>query len=394
MPGKVMKIGTFSDWVGLFKAWREEIGVNGDDIRNFRFDTLFGAIETPEISFGYYKGRPKWENVRQIPTQNMRDALMNLIVYQGDTEFASVEQQRFLFEAAPTDWDRSALTRVMIEEMRHGWQMCALLIEHFGATGKVEAQKMLERKAYENKRLLGSFNEKIDNWLDFFAFTDFVDRDGKFQLQMLKFSGFAPLGRSMSYMLREEAFHMGTGNTGLARIAEAGVIPGWLLQKYLNKWISSSYDLFGTDHSSSAHWAYVWGLKGRYDELKNQTSPNLDNLNDYNRHLYRDECADLVKKISNSQKPGAKPLYAPNIRFNRNIGQWKSQFFHPQTGEPLEEKEYRQQLDSWLPTAEDRKLLLDIIGSEKNWIAPRTGARDPLLTIGEVRKNAINATVQ
>jgi len=47
-----------------------------------------------------------------------------------------------------------------------------------------------------------------------------------------------------------------------------------------------------------------------------------------------------------------------------------------------------------LPTAEDKKLLLDIIGSEKNWIAPRTGAKDPLLTIGEVRKNAINASVQ
>ena len=394
MPGKVMKIGTFSDWVGLFKAWREEIGVNGDDIQNFRFDTLFGAIETGEISFGYYKGRPKWENLRQMPTQNMRDALMNLIVYQGDTEFASVEQQRYLFETAPTDWDRSALTRVMIEEMRHGWQMCALLIEHFGNTGKVEAQKMLERKAYENKRLLGSFNEKIDNWLDFFAYTDFVDRDGKFQLQMLKYSAFAPLGRSMSYMLREEAFHMGTGNTGLARIAEAGVVPGWLLQKYLNKWISSAYDLFGTDHSSSAHWAYVWGLKGRYDELKNQTPADLDNLNDYNRHLYRDECADLVKKISNSQKSGAEVLYSPHIKFNRNIGQWKGQLFHPRTGEPVEEKEYKQQLDSWLPTAEDKKLLLDIIGSEKKWIAPRTGAKDPLLTIGEVRKNAINATVQ
>lgn len=394
MPGKVMKIGTFSDWIGLFKAWREEIGVNGDDIRNFRFDTLYGAIETPEISFGYYKGRPKWENLRQIPTQNMRDALMNLIVYQGDTEFASVEQQRFLLESAPSDWDRNAMTRVMIEEMRHGWQMCALLIEFFGDTGKVEAQKMLERKAYENKRLLGSFNEKIDNWLDFFAFTDFVDRDGKFQLQMLKYSGFAPLGRSMSYMLKEEAFHMGTGNTGLARIAHAGIVPGWLLQRYLNKWISSAYDLFGTDHSSSAHWAYVWGLKGRYDELKNPTDPDLDDLNDYNRHLYRDECADLVKKISNARKSGAEPLYCPNIKFNRNIGQWKGQYFHPQTGEPVEEKEYKQQLDTWLPTADDHKLLLDIIASEKAWIAPREGARDPLLSIGEVRKNAINATVQ
>ena len=135
-----------------------------------------------------YKGRRKWENLRQVPTQQMRDALMNMIVYQGDTEFASVEQQRNLFETAPTDWDRRALTRVMIEEMRHGWQMCALLMDFFGYSGKVEAQKMLERRAFENKRLLGTFNVDIDNWLDFFTYTDFVDRDGKFQLQMLKYS--------------------------------------------------------------------------------------------------------------------------------------------------------------------------------------------------------------
>ena len=388
------KIGTFGDWVGLFEEWRKEIGVNNSDVNAFKFETLYGQIETEEIQFGHYKGQRKWENLRRVPTQNMRDALLNLIVYQGDTEFASCEQQRFLFESAPTDYDRRALTRVMIEEMRHGWQMCALLIEHFGNTGKVEAQKMLERRAFESKRLLGSFNEPSDDWLDFFAYTDFIDRDGKFQLQMLKYSAFAPVGRSMSYMLREEAFHMGTGNTGLQRIAEAGVVPGWLLQKYLNKWISSAYDLFGTDHSSSAHWAYVWGLKGRYDELKNPTDPELDNLNDYNRHLYRDECVQLVKRISAGQKPGSEELYCPDIRFNRNIGQWKQQFFHPKTGQPMEEKEYRQQFDTWMPTAADKKLLMEIIQNEKKWIAPRTGAKDPLLTIGEVRKNALNATVQ
>ncbi len=271
MPGKVAKIGTFSDWVGLFDDWRKEIGVNRDEIASFNFDTLYGAIETDEIQFGHFKGKPKWENLRQIPTQQMRDALLNMIVYQGDTEFASVEQQRHLFEAAPTDYDRRAITRVMIEEMRHGWQMCALLVDHFGYSGKVEAQKMLERRAFENKRLLGAFNVDVDNWMDFFTYTDFVDRDGKFQLQMLKYSAFAPLGRSMSYMLREEAFHMGTGNDGLRRIVQAGVIPAWLIQKYLNKWISCSYDLFGTDHSSSAHWAYVWGIKGRYDEPANET---------------------------------------------------------------------------------------------------------------------------
>ena len=390
MPGKVAKIGMFSDWVGLFDEWRKEIGVNRDEIASFKFDTLYGAIETEEIQFGHFKGKRKWENLRQMPTQQMRDALLNMIVYQGDTEFASVEQQRYLFETAPTDWDRRAITRVMIEEMRHGWQMCALLVEHFGYSGKVEAQKMLERRAFENKRLLGAFNVDVDNWMDFFTYTDFVDRDGKFQLQMLKYSAFAPLGRSMSYMLREEAFHMGTGNDGLRRIVQAGVIPGWLIQKYLNKWISSSYDLFGTDHSSSAHWAYVWGIKGRYDEPKNERKADLDDLNDYNRHLYRDEVAGLIERFNSVLKAGEAKLYAPDIKFNRMIGRWANQKVHPQTGAQLEEKEYDQQLPDFLPSAEDKKLLLEIIANEKRWIAEKEGARDPFETIAEPRKSAIN----
>jgi benzoyl-CoA 2,3-dioxygenase component B len=390
MPGKVHKIGTFSDWVGLFEEWRKEIGVNPKEMQEFKFETLYGAIEEKDIQFGHYKGRPKWETVRQIPTQNMRDALLNMIVYQGDTEFASVEQQRFLFETAPTDWDRRALTRIMIEEMRHGWQMCALLIEYFGATGKIEAQKMLERRAFENRRLLNAFNEEVDNWMDLFAYTDFVDRDGKFQLQMLKYSGFAPLGRSTSYMLREEAFHMGTGDSGLRRVVDAGVVPVWLIQKYLNKWISESYDLFGTDHSSSAHWAYVWGIKGRYDELKNEKQPDLDDMNDYNRHLYHDEVAGLVAHFNNGLKPGQPRLYAPDIRFNRTMGRWAGKKHHPQTGEPLEDKAYEQQVSEWLPTAADKKLLKETIANEKKWITPRTGARDPLETIAEPRKSAIN----
>ncbi len=390
MPGKVAKIGTFSDWVGLFDDWRKDIGVNHDEIADFKFDTLYGAIETNEIQFGAFKGRPKWENLRQVPTQQMRDALINLIVYQGDTEFASVEQQRHLFQMAPSDWDRKALTRVMIEEMRHGWQMCALLVEHFGYSGKVEAQKMLERRAFENKRLLGAFNVDVDNWMDFFTYTDFVDRDGKFQLQMLKYSAFAPLGRSMSYMLREEAFHMGTGNDGLRRIVEAGVVPAWLIQKYLNKWISSSYDLFGTDNSSSAHWAYVWGVKGRYDEPKNPDAAKVDELNDYNRQLYRDEVAGLIERFNTVLKPGEPKLYAPNIKFNRNIGRWAGQKFHAQTGEELDDKGYEQHVRDFMPTTEDKKMLLDIIANEKKWIAPKEGARDPLSSIGEVRKSAIN----
>src|SRR5438477_5707960 len=373
MPGKVAKIGTFSDWIGLFNDWRKEIGVNQNDVSSFHFDTLYGAIETEDIQFGSYKGRPKWQNLRQVPTQQMRDALMNMIVYQGDTEFASVEQQRNLFEVAPTDWDRRALTRVMIEEMRHGWQMCALLIDFFGSSGKVEAQKMLERRAFENKRLLGTFNVDVDNWLDFFTYTDFVDRDGKFQLQMLKYSSFAPLGRSTSYMLREEAFHMGTGHDGLRRVVEAGVIPRWLLQKYLNKWISESYDLFGTDNSSSAHWAYVWGLKGRYDERENPTNgtaePDKSKLNEMARNLYRQEIVKLVERLNMFIPERERQLKVPDLKFNRRIGMYAHQKFTVD-GQPLDEAKYPAYLESVLPRPADIAVVHDI-EKEPDWIEPK-----------------------
>src|SRR5436853_7478515 len=101
MPGKVARFGTFSDWVGLFDDWRKEIGVNRDAIASFKFDTLYGAIETEEIQFGAFKGRRKWENLRQVPTPQMRDAPMNRSIYQGDTAFARVEQQRQPIGCAP-----------------------------------------------------------------------------------------------------------------------------------------------------------------------------------------------------------------------------------------------------------------------------------------------------
>src|SRR5262249_1919666 len=148
--------------------------------------------------------------------------------------------------------------------------------------------------------------------------------------------------------------------------------------------------LFGTDHSSSAHWAYVWGIKGRYDEPKNEKQADLDDLNDYNRHLYRDEVAGLIARFNTVLKPGEATLYAPDIKFNRMIGKWAGQKVHPQTGQPLEAKEYEQLFSTFMPTAEDKKLLLELIANEKNWIVPKELARDPFETIREPRKSAIN----
>jgi benzoyl-CoA 2,3-epoxidase subunit B len=258
-----------------------------------------------------------------------------------------------------------------------------VLIEHFGTSGKVEARKLLERRAREafpesnNPRLLGAFNEAVDNWLDFYAYTCFVDRDGKFQLGMLKPCGFSPLARSAGPMLREEAFHLGSGNDGLTRIVKAGRVPVPVLQRFFNKWISVAMDLFGKDESSTAEWGYVWGFKARFDEDKQRKEGNNDpdrkELNHHNRMLYWYEVADIVKRL-NSFIPGEEKLVMPDEKFHRAIGRYANMpyDFH---GNLMDEEEYKKYLPTVLPTQEDYDMLQGIF-KEKDWILDRALPKD------------------
>jgi benzoyl-CoA 2,3-dioxygenase component B len=362
----VRKLHNFDDWIDYFRYWQDSIGLEQDYLRSFKFEAKFGEPEVPHIEFGHYRGQRKWPTVMHIPDQRIRDALLNLIVYQGDTEFASVEQQRNLLQHAPSDYDLLSLQRVMTEEMRHGWQMSYLLCTHFGDEGKREAAKLLERRADEGERLLGSFNEIVDNWLDFFTYTQFIDRDGKFQLKMLSVSGFDPLSRSMGPMLKEESFHLGTGNNGLLRIVKAGKMPPEVIQRFFYKWIPTAFDLFGTDNSSSAHWAYVWGLKGRYDERENPVEPDKSHLNEMSRGLYRQEIAKLVDRLNMFIPERERQLQVPELRFNRKIGMYAHQP-HTVGGVPLSAEQYKDYLVTVLPRPEDIQLVHDI-EKEPGWI--------------------------
>ena len=360
----------FDDWVAQFGDWQKKVGFDTSWLGDYKFEAKYDYENVKgEIEFGDYKGNPKWERPLQIPHQNIRDALLHLITVQGDTEFASVEQQRHLLESAPTEYDRKSALRIMAEEQRHGWQMCHLLITHFGKEGAREAQKLLQRNANDGNRILGSFNEPTKNWLDFFVFTQFVDRDGKYQLKMLSHSAFKPLAASMGPMLKEESFHLGTGSNGLRRIVKQGVIPIPVLQRAFNRWIPTAFDLFGKDGSTSSEWAYVWGIKGRYDEDTN-TSEVEDKrlLNAYNRDLYRQEIVREVE-IINKSVAGAQKLMVPDVRFHRSIGEYEGAEFTVD-GQPWKGKgSYADYLASVLPTKEDDAVLAECF--KKDWIAAK-----------------------
>src|SRR4051794_5445558 len=248
---------------------------------------IFLAEPEPDrrVGFGAHPGDPVWQEVPGEHRANLR----RLIVVQGDTEPASVEQQRHLADTAPSLYDMRNLFQVNVEEARHLWAMVYLLHGWFGRDGRDEADALLERRSgdADNPRILGAFNEPTPDWLSFFMFTFFTDRDGKYQLCSLAESSFDPLARTCRFMLTEEAHHMFVGESGIARVIQRtcdtmvarktddaaqlralGVIDLPTIQRYLNFHFSVTMDLFGSDVSSNAATFYSTGLKGRFEETK------------------------------------------------------------------------------------------------------------------------------
>jgi benzoyl-CoA 2,3-dioxygenase component B len=369
----------FEAWIDQFQEWQTRIGFDTAWLGDYRFDIKFDWDTAGDtIEFGDFEGMPKWNRRMQVPQQSIRDAIISMVSVQGDTEFASVEQQWHLLDSAPTEYDRKSALRIMCEEQRHGWQMAYVLCNYFGEHGIREAQKLLERNSGgnphreddEGQRLLGSFNEPIDHWLDFFMFTHFIDRDGKFQLKMLSTSSFKPLAASMGPMLKEESFHLGTGANGLRRIVKQGVIPCELIQKYVNKWVSTGLDLFGVDESTSAQWSYVYGVKGRYDERESTVAADREHLNEESRAHYYTELKEEMVRINKGRHDDQPEVFIPSDKFHRGVGKYHGKKFDLH-GEPFEgsEQDWEKYLTTVLPGDADEAALQEYFKEE--WIQYR-----------------------
>lgn len=366
------------------------------------------------IAFGDDRGSKVWQ---EVPGEH-RASLRRLIVTQADTEPASVEQQRMLGQTCPSLYDLRNLFQVNVEEGRHLWAMVYLLHSYFGRDGRDEADQLLERRSgnADNPRILNTFNEPIEDWLSFFMFTTFTDRDGKFQLLALAESGFDPLARTCRFMLTEEAHHLFVGQSGIQRvirrscqmmnehttedIAQYGGISLPLLQKYINFWYASSVDLFGSEVSSNAATYFACGLKGRAYEEKLHSEHSLlhqnygiellengqlrfkeiamrSAMNELLRDAYTSDCEKVLEKWN-------KEIAAHNInfsfslphkRFNRSVGDYAQARFDPR-GKLINADQWIQQKDRWLPTIAEKQFVGSLMtpvtepGKFANWIAP------------------------
>jgi benzoyl-CoA 2,3-dioxygenase component B len=389
-------------------------------MRDYRWG-IFLAEPGPDrrIAFGRHKGEPAWQ---QVPGE-YRAELRRLIVIQGDTEPASVEQQRNLGATAPSLYDLRNLFQVNVEEGRHLWAMVYLLHAHFGREGREEAEELLHRNSgsQDAPRILGAFNEETPDWLSFFMFTYFTDRDGKYQLGTLKESAFDPLSRTCEFMLKEEAHHMFVGTTGVDRVVERtaqvmvendtddvaalGAIPLPVIQKYLNFHYSVSLDLFGGDTSTNVANYYTAGLKGRWMEERRKDDHLLDSdsimvdalldagtaqqsiaqtevsalvgLNTDLRRQYIADCEGGVKRWNRILEGAGLPrrLALPRPSFNRKVGAFAGIEASP-AGEILTAAEWERRKSQWLPTDTDKTFVRSLMrpvyerGKIAAWLAP------------------------
>ena len=385
---------------------------------NYRWGIFLNAAEPDrKVNFGVHKGEAAWQEVPGEHRANLR----RLIVTQGDTEPASVEQQRHLGLTAPSLYDLRNLFQVNVEEGRHLWAMVYLLHAYFGRDGREEAEALLERRSgdADNPRILGAFNEKTPDWLAFFMFTYFTDRDGKYQLCSLAESGFDPLARTCRFMLTEEAHHMFVGETGVGRVIQRtcdvmnqlasddpakvraqGAIDLPTIQRYLNFHFSVTMDLFGADVSSNAATFYSTGLKGRFDETKIADdhlltgasypvlevrdgklvitdAPALNALNEKLRDDYvKDALAGIERWNRIIEKAGLPMrLKAPHKAFNRKIGPLSAARIDPE-GSVISDGEWAAKQAQWIPSEADRAFVASLMGRVvepgqfANWIAP------------------------
>ena len=375
---------------------------------------IFLAEPTPDrtIAFGDHLGEPAWQ---EVPGEYRAD-LRRLIVVQGDTEPASVEQQRHLCLTAPSLYDLRNLFQVNVEEGRHLWSMVYLLHRYFGRDGRDEADEMLLRHSgdTDHPRILGAFNEPTTDWLSFYLFTYFTDRDGKFQLASLRESGFDPLSRTCDFMIKEEAHHMFVGASGVARVVERtvtltkqhdtndirpfGGIDVATLQRYLNFHYSLSLDLFGAETSTNAANYFASGIKGRFQEerrdddhrLKAATrmvpvardagigereASSLAALNETLRDDYVADCQKGVDRWNRALAEIGQSLQLPHAGFNRNVGTFRERRVSPD-GRLISEAEWHAAVAQWLPTAADRAYIESLMvgvhepGKMAGWVAP------------------------
>ena len=269
-----------------------------------------GKLGSDTINFGRMAGQQRFERAGDM-VGNMFYTARDIIRAQASTELGSIQQHRLTLEEAPSDQMKVSVLRIMAEELRHGYQMF-WVFDHDDSWRKpghpdVAKETMDELLSMQlGNHVLDAFNIPFYNFLDNVVFATTIDLVGKYQLEMQKVFSYAPMARSMSPMLSEEGYHIGSGRGFLKELAlgaasDQGRYSTADIQKALNAWIPRGLEMFGNERGGET--AVAFGFKDR-----NNGTAQAEYYNDLREVLELINVEVTRLKVSDISAPDARSL--------------------------------------------------------------------------------------
>ena len=364
-----------------------------------------GKLNSETINYGRMAGQPRFEKASDM-VGNMFYTARDIIRAQASTELGSIQQHRLTLEDAPTDQMKVSVLRIMAEELRHAYQMF-WVFDHDKSWLKpghpdVAKDTMDELLAMElGNHVLDAFNIPFHNFLDNVVFATVIDLVGKYQLEMQKVFSYAPMARSMSPMLSEEGYHIGSGRGFLKELAlsatrDEGKYSIDDIQRALNAWIPRGMEMFGNERGGET--AVAFGFKDRnngtaqgeyYHELREVLELiNVEIARTKVKDLTAPDARSLVREVQDTGETikGVTPtdlLFVPDVKFFRKRGMEEIVYMPydvtgsllTENGKPLNGERFLAYLQTVLPdyfmkTGEFAKYREGLLGRE----APQPGS--------------------
>jgi ring-1,2-phenylacetyl-CoA epoxidase subunit PaaA len=205
-----------------------------------------------------------------------REALINLMMQQADSELSGAYGYVPWIEKAPNIHEKLLVAQIVKDEVNHAYRMFKLLKElGIDVDSRIEQMELgmrlsdsnanigAERKAADKR--VNIFYYPIETWTDFIMFNFCMDRGAGHQLEDALKCSYAPWARTIVGIFKEEMMHVNHGDTWVQKLA-ADPATKDEVQAALNKWYPRTMNIFGRPNAPKNVIYRKFGLKQRDNE--------------------------------------------------------------------------------------------------------------------------------
>lgn len=211
------------------------------------------------------------ESPKDIPGEEYKEALVNLLTQEADSELAGALGYVSCIAMSPTIEEYLATAMMVKDEFRHA-RVCYKLLEHLGVdvdariksfdfTLRVSQDDLGTTRAAGDARV-NIFYYPIEDWFDFIAFNFCMDRGAGHQLEDVLYSSYRPWARVMEGIFKEEMFHIAHGDNWVKRLA-GDPATKQQMQAAIDKWFPRTMNIFGRANTPKNKLYRELGLKVR-----------------------------------------------------------------------------------------------------------------------------------